>query len=735
MANTSAKHRWAFDRLGGFDQVRFSSDSDWQDLAQLDPKLWAVLSCPTRQLAVEDVTFDLLDSDHDGRVRVSEVLKAVSWVCELLKSPSQLSRRVAEFSLLDLRSDTAQGASLFSVTRSLLSQAHLDDQTAITLAFVTEAMARFAQLPFNGDGVITEQSIDDAVLLAAFRDVMTSVGRAEDVSGQMGVDADLLDVFVAAVDDRLRWFNEASDAGGFLLGERTFDALSALDAVSSKINDFFTRTALVAFDGQAKDALNPGLPVYEAMYANLLVDKAQDISALPLAQVTADACLPLHEGINPAWQAAMKQFYVQTVVPILGETSSLSVADWLALQEKLAVSRSWLERQEGMSVAGLEIAHLLAWQASSWEADLRALIAKDLSYSNQLELMSQLHKLLLLLRDCDVVVNNFVSLRDFYSPEHLGLFEAGTLFLDGRSMRLCLQIESIAEHAKMAHLAGTFLLYCDCVRSSDVEKMSIVAAVTAGDADQLIVGRHGVFYDRKGDEWDAVVVRMIENPISVSEAFWSPYKRVGRLVASQLEKVASSRDKDVETKAATMLETAVKVPKPTEKAAPAAPFDIAKFAGIFAAMGLAVGALGTAIATVIAGFLALPLWEIPLVILGAVLLVSGPSMLLAWLKLRKRSLGPILDANGWAVNTHASISLPFGATLTKVAVLPAGSQRSLLDPFAQQSRSSWWWVLLLIVVFASAAGYWQWSETVHPLTAKEKVVVAKPDAASVTKPE
>ena len=110
-------------------------------------------------------------------------------------------------------------------------------------------------------------------------------------------------------------------------------------------------------------------------------------------------------------------------------------------------------------------------------------------------------------------------------------------------------------------------------------------------------------------------------------------------------------------------------------------------------------------------------------------------MLLAWLKLRKRSLGPILDANGWAVNTHASISLPFGATLTKVASLPAGAQRSLRDPFAQKSRSGWWWLLLLIVVFAGAAGYWQWSQAVHPLAAKEKVVVVKPDAASVTKPE
>jgi len=564
------------------------------------------------------------------------------------------------------------------------------------------------------------------------------------VSGQLGIDSSLLDTFIAAVDDRLRWLNEANTAGAFVLGEQTEAAIAALDAVSAKIDDFFTRASLVAFDAQSMSALNPSLPIYEAMYGNLLTDATQDIAALPIAQVSAHAALSFNDGVNPAWRHLLENFYQKVVLPILGKRSTLTLTEWQQLQQQFATSRDWLARQEGVSVARLDPARLVVWQASNWTVRLQELITKDSAYSDQLKMMSDLRKLLLLLRDLDMVVNNFVSFRDFYSPDQLGLFEAGTLFLDGRSMRLCLQVDSVADHAKMAHLAGTFLLYCDCVRRSGADQMSIVAAVTAGDADQLIVGRHGVFYDRAGDEWDAVVVRMIENPISVSEAFWSPYKRIGRMVASQLEKLASARDKAVETKAATPVTDVVKEQKPADKPA-APPFDIAKFAGIFAAMGLAIGALGTAIATVIAGFLALPLWEVPLVIAGAVLLVSGPSMLLAWLKLRKRSLGPLLDANGWAINTHASISLPFGATLTKVAVLPAGSYRSLLDPFAQKSRSRWWWGLLLVVLLSGAGvGYWQWSQMSHAANVvKDKAVSAKPevkldakvDSVSSVKPE
>lgn len=74
--------------------------------------------------------------------------------------------------------------------------------------------------------------------------------------------------------------------------------------------------------------------------------------------------------------------------------------------------------------------------------------------------------------------------------------------------------------------------------------------------------------------------------------------------------------------------------------------------------------------------LGLGIW-MPLGILGIVLLISGPSMLLAYLKLRQRNLAPILDANGWAINTKAKMNVPFGAALTHVAKLPANAERSL----------------------------------------------------------
>jgi len=79
-----------------------------------------------------------------------------------------------------------------------------------------------------------------------------------------------------------------------------------------------------------------------------------------------------------------------------------------------------------------------------------------------------------------------------------------------------------------------------------------------------------------------------------------------------------------------------------------------------------------------------------------ILLISGPSMILAFIKLRKRNLGPILDANGWAVNARAKINVPFGASLTSVAELPPGSQRNLVDPFAEKKSP---WPKIIVLVF------------------------------------
>jgi hypothetical protein len=104
---------------------------------------------------------------------------------------------------------------------------------------------------------------------------------------------------------------------------------------------------------------------------------------------------------------------------------------------------------------------------------------------------------------------------------------------------------------------------------------------------------------------------------------------------------------------------------------------------------------------VVTGFLKLTWWQMPLAVIGVLLAVSGPSAIIAWLKLRQRNVGPLLDACGWAVNGRMKINIPFGAALTSIAKLPKGAQRRLEDPYTEVDparRIAW----ILITIFAIA---------------------------------
>lgn len=180
-----------------------------------------------------------------------------------------------------------------------------------------------------------------------------------------------------------------------------------------------------------------------------------------------------------------------------------------------------------------------------------------------------------------------------------------------------------------------------------------MAAFTNGDSDNLMVGRNGLFYDRKGRDWDATITKIVDNPISIRQAFWSPYKKLVRMIEEMAAKRAAAADAESDKKLAAAASTTVNVDK-------AKPEPKKVDVGTVAAMGVAFGAIGSAFAYFAGLFKGVEFWQLCLAVVGILLLISGPSMIIAWLKLRKRNLGPILDANGWAVNAKAKLNVPFG---------------------------------------------------------------------------
>src|SRR5205085_2895114 len=125
--------------------------------------------------------------------------------------------------------------------------------------------------------------------------------------------------------------------------------------------------------------------------------------------------------------------------------------------------------------------------------------------------------------------------------------------------------------------------------------------------------------------------------------------------------------------------------KPVDPKAPPPPPPKNIDVGTVAALGVAIGGIGAMVTGILGSFLGLG-WWMPIGVAALLLMISGPSMVLAWLKLRQRNLGPLLDANGWAVNGRARINVPFGRALTSMAALPPGASRALHDPFADKKR-------------------------------------------------
>jgi hypothetical protein len=698
----ATNHLWKFFRAGGFDQVRLETGADLMALDELDQKLWVALACPTSGLEFDARTLALIDADQDGRIRAPELVAAVKWAGARLKNPDELLKRTAELPLDAINDATPEGRQVLAAARQILTNLGKADASAVTLEDTADTAKIFAQTRFNGDGIMPADSAEEPGTAAVIADILACLGPDTDRSGKPGVSQAKADQFFAEAQAYADWWTAAErDAAIWPLGAATPAAAASFQAVKAKVEDYFTRCRIAAFGARAAGALNPEEKDYAALAAKELSASSSELACFPLAHVEAGKPLPLKEGLNPAWAGAMAKFEAEIVRPLLGAQTFVTESDWGTITANLAAYEAWAAAKPATAVEKLGVERLRAILAGGSREAIAKLIERDRALEPEYTAMADVERLVHYRRDLYPLANNFVSFRDFYGRKDRAVFQAGRLYLDQRSCDLCLPVGDPAKHAVMASLSGTYLAYCDCVREGGGERMQIVAAFTNGDSDNLMLGRNGVFYDRQGRDWDATISKIVDNPISIRQAFWAPYKKAARMVQQVIAKRAASAEQASDARlrqAMTRVEEAAaggppKTPEPPKRMDP----------GMVAALGVGAAGLGGMVGGLLTGFLNLK-GLMPLGVLAIILIISGPSMLLAWLKLRKRNLGPILDANGWAVNAKAKINVPFGASLTRVAVLPPGAQRDLVDPFAEKKRP-WGLYAVLLVVLLLAFGW------------------------------
>lgn len=675
----SDKYHWNFCSLGGVTRVRIASGEDIAHLDELDPKLWTVLSCPVDGLYFDRRTLEMLDSDKDGRIRIDEVVAAAKWVTSLLSDRDLLLEGSDKLPLSAINAENEAGKALYCSARRILDNLGKGESSEITLDEASDSVKVFAGTKFNGDGVITPASAEEnPAAREAVEKTLALMGSKPDRSGGAGVDEVLVNDFYAALADYVAWQESLVDEM-LPYGDNTAAALAAVEAVSDKVADYFMRCSLVSFDADAKSALDVPIDKISAISGADLSREIEQISLYPLARPEADGILHI-DALNPAWKAAFDK--LKSLVPET-DKKTLDADEWNAIVSKFDAYKSWLSSKKGTAVESLGLDAARALLQAGAKDDVLALIEKDKAVAPEAEGIDVVDKFMHLYRYFYEFLNNYVIFGSFYNLKERAVFEAGELYIDQRTIKLCIEVSDMSKQTEGASLSGMYIIYCDCVSKALGKKKTIAAVLTDGDVDALRVGMNAVFYDRAGVDYDAVVTKIIDNPVSVRQAFWSPYKKLARNITDKINKRAAEKEKAVDSGLAKVANE-VKLPAaddPKAVAAPAGSFDIAKFAGIFAALGMAVGFIGSALAALVK-----PWYTGLIVIAVAMVCISGPSMFLAWSKLRRRNLGPVLNANGWAVNSKVIVNILFGATLTSLAKYP--KLAALEDPYAPK-KSPW----------------------------------------------
>jgi len=680
-------HRWSFSTVGGVKRVNLETGEDLVQLANLDPKLWTALSCPIDDLEIDKNTLALIDTDKDGQIRVPEVIAAVAWISKLITSTDVLLKQEAAFHLSLINESTDEGRHLKNSALVILKNLGKAADDALYVEDTSNFAKIFEGTAFNGDGIITEDSCAQATQQQLIRDIINIYGGKTDRGGKAGVDATMCHDFFAACANYADWLGASTGEGKsiFPLGDATENAFSIYQALKAKIDDYFVRCKLAQYDDTAIPALNVQAGQVESISNNNLTEKLSEIANYPIAKIFKSNSLLLNEGINPAWDDAVKKFKSYICQPLLNHTDELLEEDWLKIKQVFDSYTQWLTAKPNTQVETLGMERIRAILNSNWQKELEALFAEEQQLEEEANHILKVDQLVRYHRDLFKLLKNFVTFYDFYAAGSKAIFQAGTLYIDQRSCDLCIQVKDLSKHAVLASFSGMYLIYCDCTSKATNEKMTIVAGLTNGDVDNLVVGRNALFYDRHGLDWDATIIKIIENPISIRQAFFSPYRKLYRFIETQINKMASAEDDKTNAKLSKAIEELPEKAEEIEKKNnDNTPFDIGKFVGIFAAIGLALGAIGAVFASIISGFLKLSWWKMPIAISALLLVISGPAMIIAWLKLRKRSLAPLLEANGWAINSSVKINIHFGKLLTQLAELPKGASINYKDPLNQK---------------------------------------------------
>lgn len=636
-------YRYGFYRMARTTQAALKCGADIEHLRELGRRYWLVLSRPVGANVPQNAVAHLLDTDKDGRIRIPEVLAAVDWLKPRLNTFDILFAASSKLAVTDIRHDTPEGDVLAKLFTSLATDG------VLTADALTGAIDAFRASLENGDGVIPVTAVDPKFTPVA-EAILAITGGTEACDGTKGIATADLDAFATAREAYLTWVQSKPELGDSLNGVAPAVAVDCVEQLTPKMAAFFAACELLRYNPAAQDTF--ALPV-----------TTEALADAPITRPTPESTgVSTTQGVNPVWAGALA-----TLGKLLDE-DLITAALWQKAIDLVAPYRAWATaKPAGADVfAGMDERVCEMSGDSAVLQTFRDLITADSAKAPLAAAFEDLKRLIILRTGFLRFLRNFVNVEELYPPVAKPLFLAGTLYMDERACSLCFPIEKAATaHAAAAAASKCCLVYCTLTRPAEKVTRTILAVFTSGSITNLTVGKNGIFFDLENKDWEATICHVVPNAIGLTEAFFAPWRKVGSAIAGTVHKFIAGKNDSVTaamTTQATNATTAATAGTP-----PAAPANSGVMMASVATLGIALSFVASAVTGIASALTNTPVWKTALVVIGLICIVSIPSVILTWLKLRARDLAPILNASDWAINRTIGFTARIGAFFTQRA--------------------------------------------------------------------
>lgn len=665
-----------FNRYGKTYHLEMNTAEEIKQVFDIDLINWVATSAPVSAFDLDADYLNYIDARQNKRILTEEVLDHLQWVFNIFTRYDSINEKSSALSEFYFNRSHKDGQKILAAIQKVRSKLGLDATQMLTLQSIKTLKELILQYAVSEGGVVTADQASEDIVKDYITRLVLMTGGTDHPSGEKGINAEIIIAFSATLECYLGWKKKNTQAllvkdNAFLpFGRNTGEKYKIFIQLEDKIDQYYAQSKALFFSKKVSDSV---CFLNDVDVTNFNWQDSQAIDAYlktaPLAEQNENLLLDISSklSINPIYLAAITDFFEEIANMFLEEFNgeTLSEAQWLKIKECFSVYDAWVKSNPEPKLDLYDREDITLLKSEVVRDEVIKLINQSNETAFDLESVRLIEKVILTQKYLLVFLNNFVSFPYLYSANTRSLFEKGDVVIDGRRFRFSIEVKDKAKHMEIAKSSNIFILYLE-VSPPSSDKFTVAVPVTSGAKGNLIEGKRAIFINTKGDQFDAIVTGIIENPISLREALSYPFKRVGSLFSSKLDTLNKDGDKQLTRSTTNALDRKASVEKPKGNGLSAG--------AMLMGGGVAFAAVGSTVTYIASTFASISISSLVCGFLVVLLIILAPAFIITWIKLRKRDLSPILEGSEWAINAKMGLTHRLGKLFSPKPHLPKGTK-------------------------------------------------------------